>query len=70
MKLKEKVIRKINSVVQNSSMNEKTKLFSENTVLAIDISKRLAELALESKASYFQAKQLNERLHQMLKELQ
>ena len=69
MKLKEKIIRKINSVVQNSGMREETKLFSENSVLVIDISKRLSELVLESDASYSQKKQLNEKLRQILKEL-
>lgn len=70
MKLKEKLIRKINAGVQKSSMSEETKLFTENTVLVMDISKKLAELASDSDASYAQRKQLNNKLHHIIEELQ
>ena len=69
MKLKEKVIRKINTRVQRSNMSKETKCFTENTVLVIDICNKLSEITSDRNASYAQRKRLNERLHSILKEL-
>lgn len=69
MKLKEKIIRKVNASVQNSSASEETKLFTENMVLAIDIFKRLAELTSDKETGYAQRKQLNENLRHILGEV-
>lgn len=62
MNLKEKMIRKINDHVQKSSMGAETKLFSQNTVLAMDICKKLADLTSDKSAGYAQRKKLNEKL--------
>lgn len=70
MKLKEKAIRKINAHVQKSDMSKETKLFTENTVLVIDICKKLSEIASDSNSSYAQRKQLNEKLLHIMEELQ
>lgn len=70
MNLKEKLIRKINNSIQNSSMSKETKLFTENAVLATDICKKLAELVSDSDASYAQRKQLNDKLLYIMEELQ
>lgn len=69
MKLKEKLIRKINAYVQNSSMSEETKLFTENTVLMMDVAKKLGEMVSDRDAGYAQIKQLNDKLRHILEEL-
>lgn len=70
MELKEKLIRKINVQVQKSSMSEETKMLTANTVLAIDICNKLSAIASDSNGSYAQRKQLNEKLHHIMKELE
>ncbi|MBO5953452.1 MAG: hypothetical protein J6Q53_04960 [Oscillospiraceae bacterium] len=70
MRLKEKLIRKLNNSVQSSSASRETKLFTENTVLVMDISKKLVELIHDGDASYEQHKQMNEKLHHIMEELQ
>ena len=70
MKLKEKVIRKINARVQKSDMSKETKLLTENAVLVMDICRKLSEIASDSSASYAQRKRLNEKLLHIMEELQ
>lgn len=62
MNLEEKMIRKINAHVQKSGMSAETKLVAQNTVLAIDICKKLSALASDKSASYAQRKDLNDKL--------
>lgn len=62
MSLKEKMIRKINAHVQKSGMSADTKLLAQNTVLAMDICKKLSALTSDKSASYAQRKNLNDKL--------
>ena len=69
MKIKEKIIRKVNAYVQESNMSEEAKLFSENAILTIDICKKLSEIVTDNNTSYAQQKQLNEKMRRLMKEL-
>ena len=70
MNVREKIIRRVNRYVQKSGMSKETKLFSENTVLAIDVAKKVVQIASEKDKSYAQLKTIQDRLHRVLDILQ
>ena len=66
IKMKEKMVRKINATIQQSNFSERTKLISENGVLALDISKKLFDLAVDTDLSSEQILHLNNTMRYIL----
>ena len=68
--VREIILRKINTRVQKSNLSKEMKIASENAVLVMDITKRLAEIASDKSASYSKELHINAKLRDIMRSLE
>ena len=68
--VRERILRKINTRVQKSNMSKEMKIAPENAVLAMDIAKRLVEIASDKSASYLKKLHINATLRDIMRSLE